>query len=328
MHGPPGTGKTTLCQGLAQKASIRLSATYKETRLIQINTATLLSKFYSESAKQVDEIFKAVEKLCLENPEEFICVLIDEVESIANCRETGALHGEAQDSIRATNALLTGFDRVKANPNVLILCTSNMPGSLDKAFLDRCGVKLAVDPPSAASQYTILRDRIQKLIGNGIIVTDTQVPSYKYSNNDWDIEEEIRGPGSKLMDIVELIGSANAALPYAPTISGRSLTQLPEQALLRYLREEECDLEMTLTFMKQYVLAQQSQEKKTKRAIGEDDSLGSSAQTVEEELLQNRVNLSSSTVRISVEDALKLVEQRVNALEERVLKKVKLAAAE
>lgn len=53
LYGPPGTGKTSLCQGLAQKISIRLNSTYKETELIQIKTAAMLSKYYSESAKQV-----------------------------------------------------------------------------------------------------------------------------------------------------------------------------------------------------------------------------------------------------------------------------------
>jgi SpoVK/Ycf46/Vps4 family AAA+-type ATPase len=79
LYGPPGTGKTTLCQGLAQKISIRLNHTYKQTKLIQIKTATLLSKYFSESAKQVDEIFTKLARMCEENKDEFFCVIIDEV---------------------------------------------------------------------------------------------------------------------------------------------------------------------------------------------------------------------------------------------------------
>jgi SpoVK/Ycf46/Vps4 family AAA+-type ATPase len=109
MYGPPGTGKTTLCQALAQKISIRLSSAYPQAMFLQIKTATLLSKYYSESAKKVDEIFTAVEAMCEDDPQQFVCVLIDEVESIANSREF-SMHGEAQDSLRVTNALLTGKD--------------------------------------------------------------------------------------------------------------------------------------------------------------------------------------------------------------------------
>lgn len=108
LHGPPGTGKTSLCQGLAQKIAIRLRSQYDNTTLIQINTSTLLSKYYSESAKQVDEIFTMIAHMCQEEPHTFTCVLIDEVESIASSREYSTDGGESHDSLRATNALLTG----------------------------------------------------------------------------------------------------------------------------------------------------------------------------------------------------------------------------
>lgn len=108
LYGPPGTGKSSLCQGLAQKIAIRLRSKYDSTTLVQINTATLLSKYYSESAKHVDEIFNKVAHMCQEEPNSFTCVLIDEVESIASAREFSTSGGESHDSLRATNALLTG----------------------------------------------------------------------------------------------------------------------------------------------------------------------------------------------------------------------------
>jgi len=41
------------------------------------------------------------------------------------------MYGEAQDSLRATNALLTGLDRAKKYSNIIFLCTSNMYDCLD-----------------------------------------------------------------------------------------------------------------------------------------------------------------------------------------------------
>lgn len=128
--GLPGTGKSSLCQGLAQKISIRLSSTYSRTGLIQIRTAALLSKFYGESAKQVDKIFATIATMCEEDEQQFVCVMIDEVESIASSRES-SMHGEAQDSLRATNALLTGLDKARKYRNIMFLCTSNMYSCLD-----------------------------------------------------------------------------------------------------------------------------------------------------------------------------------------------------
>jgi pachytene checkpoint protein 2 len=254
LYGPPGTGKTTLCQGLAQKISIRLNSTYKQTKMIQIKTATLLSKYYSESAKQVDQIFTTITRMCQDDPERFICVLIDEVESIAFSREHGTNNGEAQDSLRATNSLLTGLDRAKGLANVIFLCTSNMLDSLDMAFLDRCGLRIPVNPPSTASQYTILRGRIQKLIDQKHISSARSLPLYKEALLESMADGD--GPGAKILAIIKLINSGGLQ---AGGISGRSLTQLPELAILRYLRGEDCDLGLALTFIKRFVLSQQGQ---------------------------------------------------------------------
>jgi SpoVK/Ycf46/Vps4 family AAA+-type ATPase len=260
LCGPPGTGKTSLCQGLAQKISIRLNSTYKETELIQIKTAALLSKYYSESAKQVDRIFTKIARMCQEAPEKFICVLIDEVESIAGSRQAVMKRSESQDTLRATNALLTGLDRTRNYPNLIYLCTSNMLESLDAAFVDRCGFRRSIKPPSLESQYEILRSRTQKLIDRGVIQSLEVLPNYK----DADVQSEVSAdhPGSKLLAIVKLIRSGNAHAVSGTEISGRSLTQLPEQAVLRYLRDQECDLELALGFMERFVLSEQRQDKR------------------------------------------------------------------
>ena len=51
LHGPPGTGKTTLCKALAQKAFIRSSDRYRAGVLLDINAHSLFSKWFSESGK-------------------------------------------------------------------------------------------------------------------------------------------------------------------------------------------------------------------------------------------------------------------------------------
>ncbi|TQS36173.1 hypothetical protein Golomagni_03383 [Golovinomyces magnicellulatus] len=266
LYGPPGTGKTTLCQGLAQKISIRLNSMYTHTRLVQIKTATLFSKYYSESARQVDEIFTKISRMCQDNPEAFICVFFDEVESIASSREFSTRSGESQDSLRATNALLTGLDRTKINPNIIFLCTSNMYEALDSAFLDRCGLKLSIKPPSIKCQYEILRSRIQKLIRRGVIQT-TQAADFIPNYDDAILASaagHIKDPSCKLLEIVHLIRSGNLHAKCERIVSGRSLTQLPEQAILRFLRSDKCDLNLALSFLRRFILIEQHQYRKDK----------------------------------------------------------------
>ncbi|KAM0164425.1 hypothetical protein ACHAPG_000621 [Botrytis cinerea] len=256
--GPPGTGKTTLCQAIAQRLAIRLIEQFPHTKLIQVKTATLLSKYYSESASQVDDLLTKIKTMCQINPKRIIIVLIDEVESIAVSRHSGIMHGEAQDSLRATNALLTGFDRVRACPNVVFMSTSNMVDCLDEAFLDRCAIQIPFQSPSEESQYKILRASVLELVRSQIILADVStlidhtqlIHSWQEARLYAAVQSET--PTRKLFNIIIQLNSP--ATKEKLGISGRFLTQIPEQALMRCTRPNKLmHLDVALDCIKKFV---------------------------------------------------------------------------
>ncbi|XP_018570911.1 pachytene checkpoint protein 2 homolog [Anoplophora glabripennis] len=213
LHGPPGTGKTSLCKALAHKLTIRMSERFTSGLLIEINSHSLFSKWFSESGKLVTKMFTKIKEI-LEDNNILVCVLIDEVESLAHARDQCVSGNEPSDSIRVVNAVLTQVDQIKLYPNVLILATSNMTETIDIAFVDRADIKQYLGNPSGPAIYKIYYSCIQELFKAQIIREQALEPIESLvSGQDTEFIEESR----------QLLRVCEKSLG----LSGRSLRKIP-----------------------------------------------------------------------------------------------------
>ncbi|QSS54755.1 hypothetical protein I7I53_02412 [Histoplasma capsulatum var. duboisii H88] len=137
--------------------------------MVEINAHSLGSKFFSESGKLVARMFDNIENILEEEPDTFVCVFIDEAETLTAKREQSVHGNEPFDAMRAVNALLTALDRLRHRPNVVVLCTSNLITALDSAFLDRVDIKQFMPNPSSRVIYEIFRSCLENLNHSGLI---------------------------------------------------------------------------------------------------------------------------------------------------------------
>ncbi|XP_053449653.1 pachytene checkpoint protein 2 homolog isoform X2 [Nycticebus coucang] len=203
LHGPPGTGKTSLCKALAQKLTIRLSSRYRYGQLIEINSHSLFSKWFSE------------------------------VESLTAARSACRAGAEPSDAIRVVNAVLTQIDQIKRHSNVVILTTSNITEKIDVAFVDRADIKQYIGPPSMAAIFKIYLSCLEELMKCQIIYPRQQLLTLRELEMIGFIENNV----SKLSLLLSEISRKSEGL------SGRVLRKLPFLAHALYVQAPTVTIE-------------------------------------------------------------------------------------
>jgi len=188
LYGPPGTGKTTLARALAAE----VGATVREIRVPDV-----LSQWVGASERNLQKVFAQARRA--RRP---TLLLFDEFESIISYT------GQPYDAASQMNNALAGLFKqemstlVDANPNLLVVATTNFPERVDESLVraGRFDLKLEVPLPDAAARADILRTLLR------LLAAEDGSAGFRLLADDVDVDELARlTPGRSGADLDELL---------------------------------------------------------------------------------------------------------------------------
>lgn len=149
LHGPPGCGKTSAAEAIANELGAPLAV---------IRLDAVVSSYLGETAANLRRIF------------EFAAggrwvLLFDEFDALGRSREDPTEHGEIKRVVNAVLQLLDGY----RGPSLLVAAT-NHEGALDSAIWRRFDDVLELPRPTVHQLRAVLRRRLASLPHQGLAI--------------------------------------------------------------------------------------------------------------------------------------------------------------
>ncbi len=143
LYGPPGCGKTLIAAAAAAEI---------EGYFINVDAASMMSKWLGEAEKNVSKLFAMARKLN-EHENTPVLLFIDEIDSLLGTR-----NGEVGGEVRLKNQFLTEMDGINNKSKGIlfyVIGATNKPWSLESGFLRRFQKRIYVTLPDHSSRTNL-----------------------------------------------------------------------------------------------------------------------------------------------------------------------------
>lgn len=231
LFGPPGCGKTLLAAAAAAEI---------EGYFINVDAASMMSKWLGEAEKNVSKLFTMARKL---HDSEGVPVLIfvDEIDSLLGNRNS-----EVGGEVRVKNQFLTEMDGINGKSReskLYVIGATNKPWSLEAGFLRRFQKRIYVSLPNRESRIHLFDQYTRRLqMEPSLKIEDLAKISDGYSGSD--VKDICQSAQLRVVD--ELFQSGKGLDSDANT---RSITELDFKEILK-MRKPSVSMDMIRAYIR------------------------------------------------------------------------------
>jgi len=151
LYGPPGCGKTMIAAAVANEI---------DSYFIQVDAASIMSKWLGEAEKNVAKIFSSAREISKKENKPII-IFIDEIDALL-----GVYNSENGGEVRVRNQFLKEMDGLQDKAEkflVYVIGATNKPWRLDEPFLRRFQKRIYVRLPDFQQRLALLKYYTSKI---------------------------------------------------------------------------------------------------------------------------------------------------------------------